>query len=89
NTNFTIFRSLYVGLITGGIIVLFYIVVLNVYNLIMCMSVSGYICTFSLDYNMFMPLLYCLLGSLIAGIYSNKFYKPHEGTLKGPEGQFS
>ena len=42
---------------------------------------SGYVYAFGVDYNMLYPLSYCLLGSIIAGIYSTWLYRPISNNL--------
>lgn len=76
NTNLNLIRSFMIGVITSLVLIFFFVVVVNAYNILMSMTMTGYVYAFGLDYNMISPLAYCILGSIIGGVYSNWLYKP-------------
>ena len=76
NTNLSMLRSVGIGVITSLVLIFFFVVVVNAYNLLMSMTMTGYVYAFGIDYNMLYPLSYCVLGSIIGGVYSSWLYRP-------------
>ena len=72
DTNLDLIKSMVIGLITGVILVLFYIFVVYTYNFIIKNA------EYQLDLmtNLIYPLLFCTLGSGVGGFYSWKLFKP-------------
>lgn len=74
--NLSVLRSLSVGLITAVVIIIFYLLVTNSYNMFMSLAMASFEYSFELNANIIYPLIFCTLGGLIGGIYSSKIFKP-------------